>query len=95
MIPGNVRGAKQLIQHVLEWHPDLLDAKCQMIELERRAGNQEEVSRLFEKYLKSASSPAEYSSISMKYARFLHKVSSFSVTAYIFVSLPIFVVAFL
>ncbi|CAG7718479.1 unnamed protein product [Allacma fusca] len=70
---GNVAGAKQLIQHCLEWFPTLIDAKSQMIELERRCGNCDVVLKLFENYLRKPCDTKEFSTLSIKYARFLYK----------------------
>jgi tetratricopeptide (TPR) repeat protein len=70
---GNLVGARQLIQHCIDWFPNLLDSKSQMIELERRCGNHDLVVKLLENYLKKPANTNEFSTLSIKYARFLYK----------------------
>ncbi|ODM95808.1 Pre-mRNA-processing factor 39 [Orchesella cincta] len=70
---GNVAESRKLIQHVLQWFPQFLDGKLQLLDLERRAGNAKVLEELYEKYIAAAKSPSESSLLAMKYARFLFK----------------------
>lgn len=70
---GNVKESKELIAYVLEWYPKHLEAKLQLLDLERRNGSQETVSQLYENFLLSAKGKEEASLISIKYAGFLFK----------------------
>lgn len=66
--------SRKLIQHVLQWFPNILDAKLQLLDLERRAGNYSVLENLYEKFLAGTKSPSEFSLLSNKYARFMFKV---------------------
>jgi len=57
------------------WFPHHLEARLARIELERRLGKLDIVPELFDETLKAAPNKDERSLVSMKYARFLHKVS--------------------
>jgi len=72
---GNQQESRLLIQHVLHWFPDHLEAKLALLELERRAGSKH-LTALYDQYIQDSvrlKKREELSILSLKYARHLHK----------------------
>ncbi|XP_065568654.1 uncharacterized protein LOC136032299 isoform X2 [Artemia franciscana] len=73
---GNLDWARTLIEHVIEQYPSLLEARCQLIELEIRCRNHERVIQLYEYHLPHTwkISKEMGSWLSIKYSRYLYKI---------------------
>lgn len=71
---GNIDKAVSIIENLDKKHPNLLQVAYRYINLERRRGNFEKSHELYEQYIAAAKNKHIISSMSIKYARFLHKI---------------------
>ncbi|KAL1116013.1 hypothetical protein AAG570_005508 [Ranatra chinensis] len=71
---GNIDGARKVLIRLEKEVPNLIHVASCRINLERRSGNLEEASRLYEHYISSAKNKAVSNTLSIKYARFCSKV---------------------
>ncbi|XP_073973228.1 pre-mRNA processing factor 39 [Rhodnius prolixus] len=71
---GNVEGARKILCHIDKEVPGVLIIQLRKINLERRAGNLTEASRLYEHYISLAKTKIAFVTLSVKYARFCMKI---------------------
>ncbi|KAK9501193.1 hypothetical protein O3M35_002266 [Rhynocoris fuscipes] len=71
---GNVDGARKILNHIDKEVPGVLIIQLRKINLERRAGNLEETSYLYENYISAAKTKIAFVTLSVKYARFCLKI---------------------
>lgn len=71
---GNVDKSATILENLDKKNPNMLQIAYRRINLERRRGNFELCTQLYEKYLSNAKNKNISSSLAIKYARFLNKV---------------------
>lgn len=71
---GNIEGARKILGHIDKEVPGVLIIQLRKVNLERRAGNLTEASRLYEHYISTAKTKIAFVTLSVKYARFCMKI---------------------
>ena len=71
---GNYQGAAEVLENIEKTHPQMITLVMARINLERRRGNHEKLSELYENIIKNSTSKATASELSIKFARYLRLV---------------------
>lgn len=72
---GDIEKASEILQRLDKLHPNLLQVAYFRINLERRRGNYTKCIQLYEHYIAASKNKNIGASLSIKYARFLNKIS--------------------
>jgi len=68
---GNYEGAAEVLENIEKTHPQMITLVMARINLERRRGNHEKVSELYDNIIKNSNSKTTASEFSIKYSRYL------------------------
>ena len=71
---GNYQGAADVLENIEKTHPQMITLVMARINLERRRGNHEKLSELYENIIKNATSKTTASELSIKFARYLRLI---------------------
>jgi len=71
---ANFQGAADVLENIEKTHPQMITLVMARINLERRRGNHEKLSELYENIIKNATSKTTASELSIKFARYLRLI---------------------
>jgi len=78
---GQTEQARVILENLQKKHPELMSVNLRRINLERRAGNVEQVHELYKSCISKAKSPSAKAELSVKYSRFLRLIVNDNATA--------------